>query len=392
MRVRSLTARLAIVCGTLLAALALAGAGGAGTAGAASAAAHTAAPAVPLARPLVGPVPKGFVATSVTFTSADEAYVLGTAPCTRKPCGSIVRTLNRGATWVGIPAPVVPIGGLQSTGPAAWGIRFATASRGFVFGDGLWETTNGGASWAREAFPGATIVDLEIVHNEVLAVTAPCTPGRCTGFSTTLYRRAVSGGSWHLVAHMTGYQAFQFDSIATYAGVAAILDGNTVLVTTNGGRTVTRHANACPASQIGGAAAVAVTGPKRLALECAGGAAAGSVQKTVYLSTDLGVRWTKAGSPPNGGDPLTMAGTTGHLVVSAASGASFLYYSVNGKKWTTAYFASDGGLGFADLGFTNQNDGVVVHGPVHTDGTAAGFPGQLLLTGNGGASWHLVHF
>jgi hypothetical protein len=343
--------------------------------------------------PLTGPVPKGFVATSVTFTSADEAYVLGTAPCARKPCGSIVRTLNRGATWVGIPAPVVPIGGLQSsTGPAAWGIRFATGSHGFVFGDGLWETTDGGARWTKDKFPGDAIVDLEIVDGEVLAVTAPCTPGRCTAFSTSWYRRAVSGGSWHLVAHMTAYQAYEYDSITTYAGVAAILDGNIILVTTNGGRTVAKHAVACPASAIGGAAAVAVTGPKRLALECAGGAAAGSVPKTVYLSTDLGARWTKEGSPPRGGDPISIAGSPGHLVVSAASGASFLYYSTNGVKWSSAYFAGDGGAGFADLGFTNASDGGVVHGPVHTDGTAGGYPGQLLLTGNGGASWHLVRF
>jgi len=388
MRVRSLTSRLAIACGTLLAALALAGAGGAGTAGAASAAANTAAPAAPL----TGPVPKGFVATSVTFTSADEAYVLGTAPCSRKPCGSIVRTLNRGATWVGIPAPVVPIGGLLSTGPAAWGIRFATASHGFVFGDGLWETTNGGARWTKKTIPGAAILSLEIVDGQVLAVTARCTPGRCTTPDTSLYRRAVSGGSWRLIAHMTGFQPFGFDSIATYAGVAAILDDSTVLVTTNGGRTVTKHAAGCSSSDIGGAAAVAVTGPKRLALLCAGEGAAGSVEKTVYTSTDLGARWTRAGSPPFGGDPLSIVGTAGHLVVSAASGGSFLYYSSNGANWSSAYFAGDGGAGFADLGFTNQNDGVVVHGPVHTDGTAAGFPGQLLLTSNGGASWHLVHF
>ena len=226
----------------------------------------------------------------------------------------------------------------------------------------------------------------------MLAVTAPCTPGRCTTFKTSLYRRAVSGGGWHLVARMTGFQPFEFDSIATYAGVAAILDGNTVLVTTNGGRTLSRHAAACAPSDISGAAAVAVTGPKRLALLCAGEAAAGSVDKTVYISTDLGARWTKAGSPPRGGDPVSIVGTAGHLVVSAASGGSFLYYSVNGARWSTAYFAGDGGTGFADLGFTTESDGVVVHGPVHTDGTAGGFPGQLLLTSDGGAKWHVVRF
>jgi len=331
MRLKFVAARLAIAFGTALAALALVSAGGVGTASASS------------ATPFVGPVPKGFVATSVTFTSANEAYVLGTAPCAHKPCGSIVRTLNRGATWVGIPAPVAAIGGLQSTRRAAWGIRFATASHGFVFGDGLWETTTGGARWTKETFPGASILSLEIIDGQVLAVTAPCTPGRCTNGNTSLYRRAVSGGGWHLIARIPGFSAFGFNSIMTYAGVAAILDGKTVLVTTNGGRTVARHAAACSPSDISGPAAVAVTGPKRLALLCAGEAAAGSVDKTAYASSDLGAHWTKAGSPPRGGDPLSIVGTTGHLVVSAASGGSFLYYSTNGAKWSTAYFAGDGG-------------------------------------------------
>src|SRR5215471_6694778 len=89
------------------------------------------------ARPEVGPVPGGFAATSVTFVSPREAFVLGTAPCSHAPCTSIVRTLDRGASWRGLPAPVVPLGQPASiTGPAVWGIRFATPAHGFVFGNG----------------------------------------------------------------------------------------------------------------------------------------------------------------------------------------------------------------------------------------------------------------
>ena len=65
----------------------------------------------------------------VTFVSPDEAFVLGTAPCAHTPCTSIVRTLNRGASWRGLPAPVVPLSQPEN-GPASavWGIRFATPS------------------------------------------------------------------------------------------------------------------------------------------------------------------------------------------------------------------------------------------------------------------------
>src|SRR5262249_43540441 len=61
-------------------------------------------------QPAGGPVPPGFVATSVTLVSTQEAFVLGTAPCAHAPCTSILRTLDRGATWRGLPAPVAPIG------------------------------------------------------------------------------------------------------------------------------------------------------------------------------------------------------------------------------------------------------------------------------------------
>ena len=78
-----------------------------------------------------GPVPSGFTATSVTFVSAQEAYVLGTAPCPNAVCTSIVRTLDRGASWRGLPAPAVPLSAPGGTG--VWGIRFATPEHGFVF-------------------------------------------------------------------------------------------------------------------------------------------------------------------------------------------------------------------------------------------------------------------
>jgi hypothetical protein len=87
------------------------------------------------------------------------------------------------------------------------------------------------------------------------------------------------------------------------------------------------------------------------------------------------------------------AGSASQLVVAAASGASMLYYSADGgARWSTAYYAGDGGLGFNDLGFTTPADGVVVYGPALTDNNVESRPGWLLLTSNGGASWHPVPF
>ena len=83
------------------------------------------------------------------------------------PCTSVVRTLDRGRTWVGLPAPAEPVGqpGLGGA-PAVWGIRFARPEHGFVFGDGLWETTDGGqaASWL--FYSGDAGSSWRIVHTE----------------------------------------------------------------------------------------------------------------------------------------------------------------------------------------------------------------------------------
>ncbi len=75
-----------------------------------------------------------------------------------------------------MPAPAVPLGDpFANTGqPAVWGIRFADPVSGFVFGNGLWVTTDGGERWTAVASPGGSIVDLEVIDGQLLALTDPC--------------------------------------------------------------------------------------------------------------------------------------------------------------------------------------------------------------------------
>jgi hypothetical protein len=289
----------------------------------------------------------------------------------------------------------VPLG-QPANGPAAavWGIRFATPSHGFVFGNGLWETTDGGEHWVKAASPSGSILSLEVIDGQVLALTAPCSAQNGCG-TATLTRRPVGGGGWQSVTqlHISGSTGMG-GLIATQARVGAILDGTSVIVTADGGMTTAQEPTPCTTQGVAYATSVAVTGYESLALLCSGQGAAGSVEKTVYVSNDLGQHWTKGGVPPRGGDPLGLAGATpGQLVVSAASGASWLYYSGNGgAQWGSAYEVGDGGMGFNDLGFTTTSDGVVVYGPALTDGNSEGRPGKLLLTSNAGASWQAVSF
>jgi photosystem II stability/assembly factor-like uncharacterized protein len=386
----------AAACGGLLIAALTAGCGTArppsaarpATASAPQQAPHATTTAIPAGAtlPSGGPVPAGFRAASVTFVSTLEAFALGTAPCQHAPCTSIVRTRDRGVSWRGLPAPVLPLGepGITVTALAVWGIRFATPEYGFVFGNGLWVTTDGGEHWSAAAYPGGSITSLEIIDRQVLAVTMR--RGMAGHASWALLRRPLAGGAWTRLVT----QASAIGNIATQARVAAIIDGTSVRVTGNGGLTITRHALPCKTNLFPVPTSVAVQAPHGLALLCNGQGYTSHTDKTVYVSGDLGATWKLAGHPSSAGDAgVIVAAAPGHLTISTMSAGSWLYYSAdNGKTWRTVVAYPDGGQGWNDLGFTTTHDGVVIHGhPYISD-----MLGQLLLTGNGGQTWQVVRF
>ena len=337
--------------------------------------------------PAGSPAPAGFRAASVTFVSSDEAYVLGTAP----GAGAVVlRTLDRGQSWVKLAAPAVALGRPGANGSrTAWGLRFATPSHGFVFGKGLWETADGGAHWTLDAAPSGSILSLATIDGQVLALTS-ADPGNAPA---TLLRRRLAGGSWSTVAGVKSPDLLDpTDLISTQAGTAAVLDGTSVLVTTDGGLTVRTHP--LPSPNGFDPVSVAATSAGSLAALLGGQGAAGSTGKLVYTSADGGAHWTKAGAPSTAGDGVTIAGgTPATLLVASQSGASWIFSSTSaGHTWTTALTYGDGGLGWADLGFTTPSHAIVIHGAADESGNGDGRPGRLLLSSNGGVTWQAVAF
>ena len=338
------------------------------------------------------PAPAGFKAASVTFVSSDEAFCLGTAP------GHgvlLLRTLDRGGTWARLPAPPTALKRPDSQSVyhgygAVWGTRFASASHGFIFGDRLWETADGGLHWTADTAPTGSILSLATIDGQVLALVAR----NSQSGSASLLRRPLAGGSWSEIATIKQVDLLDAtDLISTQAGTAAVLDGTSVLVTTNGGLTVARRAT--PAATRGfSPALVAVTSSNALALLCNGQGYTGHTDKRIYTSSDLGAHWRKAGSPSNAGDGEALAGgSPAAVVLVTASAASWIDHSNDGgRSWTTLATYDDGGIGWADLGFTTAADAVVVHGPADRAGNRYGRPGQLLLSSDGGATWRPVTF
>ena len=330
-----------------------------------------------------GSVPADFKVASVTFVSEDESFVLGTAP----GYGTLLlRSLDRGRSWVRVAAFPVPLGRPGSSSAAVWGIRFASPAHGFVFGDGLWETSDGGQHWSRDSQPSGSILSLATIDGQVLALTAKGS-AQAGLHSGRLLRRSLAGGSWSVLSSVQTLSLLDpTDLISTQAGSAAVLDGRTLLLTSDGGLHLIRRAMPV-VKQPFRPASVAVTSANALALLYVGQGYTGHTDKQVYTSADGGLHWSKAGIPSNEGDDGTLAGSDSDLLLATASGASWLDRSANnGHSWATRLTYDDGGAGWADLGFTTPADAVVVHGPADLDGNTDGRAGQLLLSSNGGAT------
>jgi hypothetical protein len=129
----------------------------------------------PTTGPPGGPVPMGFTPVSVTFVSAHTGWVMGTAPCARPPCTSVVRTIDGGQTWAGIPAPRTALASDGANAGVSY-LRFANLADGWAFGTQVWVTHDGGAHWNEIALPGEApgdqIMDLETAGGVVYAAVA----------------------------------------------------------------------------------------------------------------------------------------------------------------------------------------------------------------------------
>jgi hypothetical protein len=133
---------------------------------------------------------------------------------------------------------------------------------------------------------------------------------------------------------------------------------------------------------------MASPGGDRLFELCAGNPGAGQEAKSLWVSSNGGTSGYVVSQLPLGGLALDIAAPTrSDILVTAVSGASFVYRSTNGgSTWATHTFA-DGGAGFYDFAFATPSFGNTVEGsPV--DGPN---DDKLLETADGGATWSPVH-
>jgi photosystem II stability/assembly factor-like uncharacterized protein len=315
--------------------------------------------------PAGGPVPAGFRPVSVTWISARQGWVLGTAPCSEPPCTSLVRTTDGGASWAGVPAPPTELARTRR-------VRFADQRNGWIYGPDLWATHDGGLTWRRLDAPEGDVVSLEAAGGEVYAVVRSA--------AAHLFTWSADADAWR----QDGSDAVDVFAELTFHGTDGYVMGGdgSVLALSAGG--LQRRGSPCGYPS----GALAAGGPDLFAV-CVSDAGLGSSTKTLMVSTDGARTWSPAGTSPRGGQPSGLAAASGSTVVLAAnSGASFLYRTDDGgATWTTVFTDSTlGGAGFADLGFTTASRGVAVLGGALAPAS------RLLLTDDGGLTWSTVTF
>jgi hypothetical protein len=329
--------------------------------------------------------PKGFEADSAGFVSAQTGFVLGARHCSTMPCKArLEKTADGGKSWAVVPTPAVSLVPPFTGSPlsAVSTVRFENASDGWLFAPGLWATTDGGQQWHQVSLPGE-VVTLAASDGVVFAATEPV-DGSLN--AAKLYRSQVGSTKWTLVPGVAPANALTVFGHSVWAGLAPKLSAST-----DSGKHWSTLSFRCPATEPD-ASPVGAASTADVAMECAdqGFPQPGSSVKKVYTSSNGGRTFHLVSKPPEPGELGILAMPPGHpqvVTLTAASGATYLYRSVDsGKNWhTTTFF--DGGLTVRDVAYVSASTGYLVH---FSGDPVIAYTQGLMKTVNAGASWKSV--
>jgi hypothetical protein len=350
--------------------------------------------------PKTGPpgesVPAGFSPVSVTFVSLRTGWVLGTAQCGSRRCTSLLRTVDGGATWAGIPAPGAPL----SQGPGSPGvshIRFANLEDGWAFDPQLWATHDGGAHWHQLTIngvqPGSAVVALEaaggVVHADILG-----------GPSLSMATSAVDTDGWAVAPTTVPVGAGPVPSaqLILQGGTGWLLEDDRTVVggaRLDHGRWVAWQP---PCSKSNGPATLAASSATDVVAVCDEGqwGPPSPPATRVYLSSDGAVTFHQAATLPAEYSSLGVVASpaAGVIVVGtyrtatqASAPPAVLVASFDGgASWVSvATFEATGA--WTDLGFTSPTQGVAVL--ASSPGSASG---TLVMTTDSGHTWKPLAF
>jgi len=323
----------------------------------------SAPPSSPTGYPAGGPVPAGMTAVSVTATAPDALWVLGDAPCAARVCTSVVRSLDGGRSFVGLPAPRDPVGTPGAGLGTVSDLRFGSSRDGFAYGGSLWSTHDGAGSWSRVDL-GHPVKDVAVTGGVAWAAVA-------AGEGWELWRSPAAEDAWEpveLSEPLTGGAP----DLQVASGRAYVLAGDQLLVSAGG----SLEARAAPcAPGLGGSLSPAADGA--LWVICPTGTAAG-----VWLAPSASAPFRPVPVAEHLPNSLRLGAVSAESAVLAVPGAQRLrLVSPNGSLRAANGPTVEGGMQVRFLGFTDERVGYAVLERPHP---------ALWRTEDGGLSWRDV--
>jgi hypothetical protein len=320
--------------------------------------------------------PAAFQPRSFTAVSEHDYWLLGSTPCARGECWSILRTRDAGRTFARRAAPQLPSEGETPT------LRFADHSDGyaFVLGNGgvFYSTHDGGATWQKRAL--RTVIAFATGGGYAYLVTAHCTLSGCTSFR--FQRSPVTRDAWssatmpvtpdgsiaNLAAHGTNLWL-----LATPRHTRGPNDK--LARSADAGQTFVARGGPCYAG-LGGD--LEPTSARVVWAVCPGGNLAAAAR-----STDGGIRFKPLRTPPLvNSAQLAPASATVAVLARGDARFSLLRTTNAGRTWTRA--ATPRGATYAAfIGFTDAKVGAAI---VQLGATRT----ALWRTSDSGAHWHTV--
>jgi photosystem II stability/assembly factor-like uncharacterized protein len=252
-------------------------------------------------------------------------------------------------------------------------LRFASPIDGYVFGPELWQTSDGGATWANVPIPGQ-VTELEAADDEAYALVTSA--GSATSTSNELLTAPVGSQQWRQVPTPAplGYGAqFALSGPNLY-----VLGGNgdqVLLYSSDQGAQFSQRADPCTAG-LGGSLTAAVDGSSTLWAACPTGMMADAT-----LSTDGGVTWRVAmatGLFPNS------------LKLVAASSSVALASPAPETLSGAVVRTTNGGSTFAVVQSESSPSAISWVGFSDPSRAYAILAGGLVESIDGGATWHSV--
>ena len=363
--------------------------------------------AAPAAQALVGTraaaiaAPRHFVAQSITWVSSTRGWLLGTARCAtgHGTCTTVLGTTDGGVKWSTVGTVASPIA--HSGGQGISEIRFGGAKVGWAFGPALFESTDGGRAWTREAIPGSgkQVLALAATATAAYAVVAPCPAGSfgsCTK-PMGLWRAPISGrgqpGKWtripmRLPANFTAVLAAYANSVYVVDPFGPGLGQPDRFYASSNGRTFSARPDPCSKLLDSALTDVVATSAAKVDMLCVGNPGMSRAVKVVFRSSDGARHSTSAGDASAGNQDFGIqaelaVSANGNLIVASASSGDWIYLNHSGRSaWTTALSLADGGLGWNDPVFSSSGTAWVVNGPASFTGV-----GLLYVTHDGGRKW-----